>query len=1630
MLPAPRLQVAGSGAGLVSAADRDIPPDDLRTSAAMGGAAGSTAWLPEALDETHSLPHSLAVARHRIAVVSNQEATLPGNAGARYFAQNPGQQLVARFFDDRVRISSGVAATAPWYLTLGREAGKVPPTVVGSGNRVEYHHADGVVEWFANVPEGIEHCYHLAQRPAEAADGQVELRVRIDGLAARQAAPDLIELAGPDGKAVLGYTKLKVWDATGTALTAAMSATGDGEEIILAFNDTAARYPVTVDPFIFNFDGVLNAGVNDRNHYGESVEMDGNTAVIGCPRDDQPDGINAGSVYVFRRDPESGEWASEGQITRNSGGILIDGYELGFSVAIRGDLLVAGAPGADKRDPFGLILESNRGEALVARRTAGVWAVETALLASDGRGSVSGDPTTDADIFGFSVGVDGGVIAVGARREDPDDLATNGSQTGAVYIFVADEFGWNEVQKLSGPGSISNFGYALAVSGNSIAVGAPNTDVSLIEEDGQRGANGMLQVFERSGPAEWTVQQTLTEPVPGVMNLFGHAISLDGDNLLVGAPGVGFFIDYAFMNDRAYVYTRSAGTWAVQATLSAQGRSSPGNFGRAVAIHGDIAIVGSPLENYRTSTLKEFGTDDGAAYVFERIANSWTQVARFAPGSSELPPGTEFGTAVAVSSGVLLVGAPDSFTSPETATNPGQVLVYSAQSTLFRVRDSTLSGAAGAGIEGATVEVLVGDQIRDLATTGADGAFAVDESAVTLTELHDIRVSKEGAVRVYQAVRLSDPAQRSFTLPLLLRTRLDEELAKLEATAPVVLAYNTVSARAVLQDWNSPQPETAAIHQQRDRALARLLLASKGMVSVFADSHLVSIDAAKLTVGTYMSLTAYRKILTDALRKLQRKTELLKRAQGAVIERAANLALAFVIRTSGMGVAEVQKGISTVLQQTLPPWAAQLLDQAITVVVKTTFAALNEANNNGSPNWNVTSERAGAAGRAALLQGLAEALIAEVGGRLFSSAYVLETNPNLNLAAARTRNRDFLGSFLEAANASTGVVIESHKETLVALDASKTVSDVTKQVAFWADVSMILSKAPGAQIAATMSIALRTFNNVILLGATINDYDLLLDNAFDRAPLVAELAFRPASPAGGNPAPRAPRAPRAPGDPVTFDATPYLTLLGSIRTRLLEEDAAGLLDDGELLEAADKSLQEAIDLALSRLAARAPAASPRNAVLNELLLVTASHAGKTLADRMSLFAGLAGKFLPEIADPDLTDADMIALIDRISDGLSVLQGDVAQGSSESAALVAPGKMVFLSYGLPAASELLGVHPGPATIQATVANSGDGVLENVTLTFEPAAPVAGELAALGLVSPPVATIGSLEPGATATVSWNIVLTDTSPLAAGSAAVYTLASASSAGPGPHATGIVEIQPTGQSYAQWLAEYPVTPAGGFHDDPDSDALANGLERFLGSDPAGSDRGLFGLTPGGTGLPILRHSRSGRQGTDTAPRYEWSLDLAAWHPAGGSAGDLTVNLRPRVIAGGGTGNQTVEVVPEAVGAANPQQLFLRLGVVPVPEPPTEPPPLAPQITGQPEGGTFAIESQVTLRVVAIGTGPLLHQWFRNGEPLDGEVGATLVIPSFDFGNRGSYTVRILGPGGTVTSSAATLEIEGGGGV
>ena len=246
--------------------------------------------------------------------------------------------------------------------------------------------------------------------------------------------------------------------------------------------------------------------------------------------------------------------------------------------------MVAGAPGDDE-------LGSTSGAAYVFVRSGDTWNQQAKLLAADGQSS---------DKFGASVAIDRDTVVVGSAFDD--DF---GSSSGSAYVFVRSGDAWTQQAKLlASDGFISDvFGTSVAISGDTVVVGAPGHDVSRPGMR-RRDSAGAAYVFVRSGDS-WSQQAELTVRDP--LREFGTSVAIDGDVVVVGDDQDGEKGGFA---GAAHVYVRKNGTWRQHDKLTPDPESDNDRFGTSVAISDGTVMAGTPRED-------GVGSDEGAVYVFE-----------------------------------------------------------------------------------------------------------------------------------------------------------------------------------------------------------------------------------------------------------------------------------------------------------------------------------------------------------------------------------------------------------------------------------------------------------------------------------------------------------------------------------------------------------------------------------------------------------------------------------------------------------------------------------------------------------------------------------------------------------------------------------------------------------------------------------------------------------------------------------------------------------------------------------------------------------------------------------------------------------------------------------------------------
>lgn len=173
-------------------------------------------------------------------------------SGGALQAPNRAHDLRTWFEPTGVRVHGRTAANAMELVSLrlaaaGREGALAPVgagEVAAEGNRVEIRR-EGLVEWYVNSPAGLEQGFTLAERPSGEGPLVLELAVANARASLRGNA---IELATEAGRR-LRYGKLAAIDAEGHVLVARLDAPS-AERIRLRVEDSAATYPVVVDPLL------------------------------------------------------------------------------------------------------------------------------------------------------------------------------------------------------------------------------------------------------------------------------------------------------------------------------------------------------------------------------------------------------------------------------------------------------------------------------------------------------------------------------------------------------------------------------------------------------------------------------------------------------------------------------------------------------------------------------------------------------------------------------------------------------------------------------------------------------------------------------------------------------------------------------------------------------------------------------------------------------------------------------------------------------------------------------------------------------------------------------------------------------------------------------------------------------------------------------------------------------------------------------------------------------------------------------------------------------------------------------------------------------------------------------------
>jgi hypothetical protein len=411
--------------------------------------------------------------------------------------------------------------------------------------------------------------------------------------------------------------------------------------------------------------------------FPRSLALNENRVIFGFPTDDTL-GNNAGIAYVFEYDGSA--W-SEPMAVHPA---VPTAYAwFGFDVDISGDRLIAGA----FHEELGDLPEV--GAAYTFEFDGASW-VETQRLAPAQPGfqhrfgwrvSLLGDRAL-VGMFPFFDGFNEllpvveafehngdewsltGILEPNEDREDwhdgfgislslSGDSALIGSpesfgfdrRSGAAFLFEFDGLTWNQSEKLvpSYTDAGQAFGESLQLEGDRILVGAPGEDAG--DEE-----SGAIYFFDRAGSG-WDQTSKLRARDTAWEDFFGSAVVVDGDFAFLAARGDG---DNGRSSGSVSVFLRDGdGEWLHLETLTASDGAPGDEFGTGLDATGNSVWIGAPGSD-------AFGRDSGAAYHFEYDGDSWVERQKFAPSDASFD--YEFGFRISANDNRVAISAPGAIT--------------------------------------------------------------------------------------------------------------------------------------------------------------------------------------------------------------------------------------------------------------------------------------------------------------------------------------------------------------------------------------------------------------------------------------------------------------------------------------------------------------------------------------------------------------------------------------------------------------------------------------------------------------------------------------------------------------------------------------------------------------------------------------------------------------------------------------------------------------------------------------------------------------------------------------------------------------------------------------------------------
>ncbi len=367
--------------------------------------------------------------------------------------------------------------------------------------------------------------------------------------------------------------------------------------------------------------------------------------------------------------------------------------DFGADVAVLGDRLLVCAPADDDVAP-------DAGVAFLFDAQTG------ALVRTLAEPGLSG---TDRYAYAAAIGPAAAMVSAWGYN------AGGGVTSGAIFLYDPATGEFIDAYAPIGTGSGDRFGFSIDVDGDLAIAGSPSADGAVFSA-------GAAVLLDMSIPSSVAALGRLAASDGSLGSDFGFSVAIHGDYALVGAPRDG---EVAPSAGAAYLFDISDPLRPAQvAKLTASDGEDFDLYGKAVALHGTIAVVGAPDADQSATS------GAGAAYVYD-ISDPSNPREVAVLGEAESGVLGNFGLFVATDGENVLVAAPQ---YDGGASNAGIIFVYDARTgtALGPIRPATPSFGArfGTGLDFAGRQLAVGAPRDDASGVSGGAAYLYAASCV------------------------------------------------------------------------------------------------------------------------------------------------------------------------------------------------------------------------------------------------------------------------------------------------------------------------------------------------------------------------------------------------------------------------------------------------------------------------------------------------------------------------------------------------------------------------------------------------------------------------------------------------------------------------------------------------------------------------------------------------------------------------------------------------------------------------------------------------------------------------------------------------------------------------------------